>query len=850
MTVMGEYPVVGYRFEQFELDIKGHRLLQNGKPMALGHYGVGVLEKLIERQGKVAERDELLRLWPPHRSEGILEQVIRKVRRALGDKGGGPGKQHKYVQTVYGRGYSFSSAITITPVYENPNNLPHQIKKIKGRNTEVEEIKKAIAESRLLTLAGAPGIGKTRLAIEVAAQVLSEYRDGVWWVDLTRISDEALLPKTVAETFGLTEGPARPIIDALSNTLRAKRLLLLLDNCEHMIEACASLVSTLLQAAHELRVLVTSREPLDVPGEVVWNVPPLPYPEPERPKIVKDLESYEAVQLFVAEARLRKPKFFLSQKSGPVVAEICRQLDGLPLALELAATWLDSMSVEEILSELSNRLRLLQRGERGTSRHQTMRAAIDWSYEFLNDERLKALLRRLAVFAGGWTREAAEYVCASEGIEEQDVFILLTRLVRKSLIIAGDEGGKTRYRMLKTIQEYGLEKLEAAGEMQLLIKKHSNWFVIEIAERAVREVTGAERGEWLKRLDVEYDNIRAVLQNNLSGRGDVEAALRLCGALHRFWLTRGYIREARSWAGKALDMDAGASKEARAQALRTAGYFFGQFTTSGSDSERGRAFYAESLDLLREVDDRVGLARTLTEYSFLLDRQGDYEEGINAAREARNIFKDVHDQLGFAAATHNVALCLLDLDDHVQAVPLFQESLRMGQGVGDKLLPALCLHNLAELSIHLNNIGEATRLLKECGSLFKELGHLPLIERTNILLGEVDRARGDYKGALARHKSALSTLQEISDMAGILTALEALACTEAVSGHSRRALQLAGWTSGVRDSIKLPLSPAQKNWIDRYINQVADNLGEDTANEAHSEGRGMHLERILEFALK
>jgi len=385
-----------------------------------------------------------------------------------------------------------------------PNNLPRQLTSFIGREREMAEVKRLLTTTRLLTLTGSGGCGKTRLALQVAADLVEEFANGVWLVELAALTDPALVPQAVASALGVREEPGRPLLATLSDYLKAKRLLLLLDNCEHLVAACAYLAEALLRACPHLRILATSREALNIAGETVWRVPSLSLPDLLHLPSVEHLTQYEAVRLFIERALISRPDFVLTSQGAPSVAQVCHRLDGIPLAIELAAARVKVLSVEQIAARLDNRFRLLTSGSRtALPRQKTLRAAIDWSYDLLSETE-RMVLRRLSVFAGGWTLEAAEAICVGEGIEWHEVLDPLMQLVDKSLVMMEEQGGTVRYRLLETVRQYGRDKLPASGEADVVRGRHRDWY-LALAERAEPELLGSNQAVWLERLETEHD---------------------------------------------------------------------------------------------------------------------------------------------------------------------------------------------------------------------------------------------------------------------------------------------------------------------------------------------------------
>jgi predicted ATPase/class 3 adenylate cyclase len=507
------------------------------------------------------------------------------------------------------------------------HNLPIQLTSFVGRERELAAVQQLLLGERLVTLTGAGGVGKTRLALRLAADRLDSIADGVWLVDLAPLADANLVPQAVAAALGVREQPERPLVQTLADALRDRHLLLLLDNCEHLVAACAALADSLLRACPWLRVLATSREPLGITGEAIWRVPPLASPEPDRLPSLESLVQYEAVRLLLDRAELAAPSFAITEQNAAAVAQVCQQLDGLPLALELAAARVKVLSMEQLAARLSDRFRLLTGGSRSAlPRQQTLRALVDWSYDLLTEPE-QVLFRRLAVFAGGCTLEAAEAVCAGDGVQPGEVLEHLARLVDKSLVIAEPSpGSQVRYRLPETIRQYSAEKLGEAGEGATLRGRHRDW-CLALAERTGPGVLDPQRLAWLER---EYDNLRAALRSSIDS-GQAEPGLRLAAGLCDFWYARGYSSEGCAWLAELLALPATTTAAmACARALEWAGRLaylqgdeldrqriakslvaLGHGALRRGDALRARLLFNESLGLARDAGDHLAIALCL-----------------------------------------------------------------------------------------------------------------------------------------------------------------------------------------------------------------------------------------------
>ena len=530
-----------------------------------------------------------------------------------------------------------------------PNNLPQQATRFIGRERELAELNRLLARTRLLTLTGSGGCGKTRLSLHVAADSLERFPDGAWLLELALLADPGLVAQTMATVLGLKEEPGKPIVQTLTEHLKDKRLLLLLDNCEHLLDGCARLVDMLLRECPQVKILASSREALGMGGEQAYRVPSLSLPDPKQTHTPASVAPFEAVQLFTDRALLVRPDFKVTNENASTLASICSRLDGIPLAIELAAARVRSLSVEEINSKLDERFRLLTGGSRtALPRQQTLRSLIDWSYDLLQEPE-KRLLQRLSVFAGGWTLEAAEQVCAGDGVEDRDALDLLTSLADKSLVVVEQSDGHSRYRLLETVRQYARERLVESGGGEAVRVRHRDYF-LTLAEQAEPKLVGAQQAEWLRRLDEEHENLRAALEWSLA---EVQsgAGLRLCGALYRFWWARGYLSEGRKWCARVLAMEGAAGRTLeRPKALHGAGalaYHQGDYLAA-------RALGEESLAIRRQLGDWKGIAASLNNLGMVACDQADYPAARALAQESLAISRELGNRVGIANSLNNL----------------------------------------------------------------------------------------------------------------------------------------------------------------------------------------------------
>jgi predicted ATPase/DNA-binding SARP family transcriptional activator len=723
-------------------------------------------------------------------------------------------------------------------------NLRPALTSFVSRKQEIADVLTLLSKSQLLTLTGAGGIGKTRLALAVAANVLGDYQDGVWFVDLSPIFEPALAPHTVTSTLGVREDAGRTPVAALHDFLRPRQMLLVVDNCEHLIEACAKLVDELVRACPRLRILATSREALGVCGESVWSLSTMSLPEISDPVSVPRLMECEAVQLFVERARLSDPRWRLTEQNGLAVAKLCRRLDGIPLAIELAASRLRVLAVEQILSKLDNSFNLLANSGRAVApRHQTLDAAMDWSYELLRpDERL--LWGRLSVFSGGWTLPAVEAVAASGDVPADAVLDLLTRLVDKSLVVVEQHGAKARYRMLETIRQYGAGKLRLMDEEFRVGERHYNW-CLQLAEKSDCEFSRTDQRHWFEGLEAEHDNLRAALRWSTHDARDADKSLRLCTALWHFWQTNGYASEGRLWFEAALALEGPASDAIRARAFHGAS---GLASIQG-DLEHSLAFLEESLALRRRLGDKGGTAHELQRLGIMAYYVGDYARAAALHNESLNLCLELGDESGCARAYNGLGILALDQGSYERAEAWFDRCLTGYQKLGHKLGIVATLNNLGETAQKRGDFDRSQKLLEESLERAYELGDKGWAARALHLLGSLANSRGEYGRAFEFYSSALVNFQEMAD-ASVVFVFEGLSCTAAAQGNAVRAHRLAGAASARREMTRMKRSPADQLVLDRYLDEVKRRSTDEEMARAFAAGHAMTLDEAIQYALR
>ena len=528
------------------------------------------------------------------------------------------------------------------PVNEIPNNLPFQATSFIGRERELEEVKSLLRTSRLLSLVGMGGLGKTRLSLQIAAQQIHDFPDGVWFLDLAPISDPALIVSAAAQVLGVREEPDRPLLQTVCAHLRNRRALLILDNCEQVVAAAAQMASAIIKMAPHVRILASSREPLRAPGEQCYLL--LPLPVPARGDGIEAMLRSTAVRLFVERAQQHKPAFELTERESPAVAELVARLEGIPLAIELAAARIRALSVADINARLQDRYKLLTGGSRVLQeRQQTLRALVDWSYELLTAEE-QIVLDRLGVFVGGFDLAAAEGVCGMEPLAGEDVLDLLQSLIEKSLVMLEERDDGARYLMLETIREYAREKLAQRGDAAAVAARHCEHY-FAMAKSANKGLKGPQQADWLWRIEVEFDNIRSAIALSLAGDVDPFVAVKFAVAMQSFWILRGYSTEGRKLVQAALALPAiQASPVAQAWAL----YVGAALAESQSDHAEARRMLETCLELRRALGNEVDLAATLSTLSIARLQAGNAVEAAAGESEALQIFRRLENHVGEA----------------------------------------------------------------------------------------------------------------------------------------------------------------------------------------------------------
>ncbi len=742
---------------------------------------------------------------------------------------------------------------TVVPPVPTPQkratNLPVPLSSFIGRERECNEVRQLLSTTRLLTLTGAGGVGKTRLAIQAAGE-LEIFSGGITWVDFAALADGRLVAQEVANSLGVHEAPPEPLEGTLANHLRTGHLVLVLDNCEHLIHACAQLAERLLSACPHLKILATSREPLGIMGETVWRVPSLTLPPPGA-RTPEELGSSEAVRLFIDRARAVRPRFEMTEENALAVTEICRRLDGIPLAIELAAARLKVLSTEEIAARLDDRFHLLTLGSRtALPRHQTLHALIDWSYDLLTAPE-RAVFRRLSVFAGGFSLEAAEAVCGAdyptgENVRSADVLDLLAQLIAKSLVVVEPREPRLRYRMLETIRQYAHDRLVEARETDPAGRVHLDYY-LGLAEKAEPEIRGSNQTAWLDRLEDEHDNLGTALHRAIE-TGNAEAALRLACASTAFWEVRGYFVEARERLGAVLRVpDEGKPRLAllRARALSDAGYMgFIQ-----SDFAKARSLGDEAMAISKELGDKEGLATALSILFLAAWAQGDYVSAREKIEQSLAIRRELGDRRAIALALKSLGLAVRELGDYAKARALMEESLSQLRELGEPwVIIGKCLMDNGATASAQGDPAAST-LLEEALAIFEKLGDKLDVARCMHDLAAIAARQGDVSAARSRFATGLAFFRDLGDTRNLIKCLEGLGGVCAAEGNAQKAARLYGASEALRQALGTPLPTSYRADYERNLSTLRTQLDESSLSAAWAEGRALTMQQAAIYAL-
>jgi predicted ATPase/class 3 adenylate cyclase len=728
-----------------------------------------------------------------------------------------------------------------------PNNLPVQPTPLIGRERAVVTARGLLhlPETRLLTLTGPGGVGKTRLGLQIAADVPREFPDGTFFVDLAPLISADLVIPSIAKTLSVQEATNRPILDSLKEYLRDRQLLLMLDNFEHVLAAAAQ-VADLLSTCPRLKALVTSREALHLRGERQFPVSPLSLPDRSRGESVDQLTRYEAIRLFIERAQAAKLDFAVSDRNAYAIAEVCHRLDGLPLAIELAAARVNVFSPQALLARLEHRLPVLTSGPRDLPvRQQTLRQAIAWSYDLLTPGE-QILYRRLSVFVGGCTLTAAEAVVAGGGLDPGlGVVNGMASLVDKSLLRQEEKADEPRFRMLETIREYALERLTTAGEADRFQGAHAEYY-LALAEQAEAGLLGGWRqAEWLDRLKEDHDNLRAVL-SWFTRHGPADHGLRLAAALSRFWRVRGYFAEGRERMAELLALPAASTRSpAQAKGLHSVGLFASQ----QGEYVEARALFEESLDIYRELGDSGGIGWALIDLGIVTRYEGNHLAARSLLEESLVLVKQAGDTKGMAAALGNLGLIARDQGDAGVAETHLDRSLALWRQLGDRVGIGWTLTGLAMVARAQGKFDMAQARIEESLAVWSKLGDRQNAANVLSTVARLARDQGEYALARTRLAESLQIFRDVGDRRGIAFVLEGFAGLAADEAQPLRAQCLVASAATLCQIIGAGPPPAWRADLERSLEAAGRGVSRDTIEEANARGRSMTLLDAIAFAL-
>jgi predicted ATPase/class 3 adenylate cyclase len=738
------------------------------------------------------------------------------------------------------------------------HNLPVQLTTFIGRERELAEAKTKLAGARLLTLIGPGGTGKTRLSIQLASQLLSTFKDGVWLVEFAPISDPSLMMQTIASTFDIRESPGVPLKVLVHDYLREKQLLLVLDNCEHLVEASAKVADEFLHTAPQIKIIASSREALGINGETVYRVPSLSLPAAQGGVPLtgtflaagdggaRKMLEFESVQLFVERACAANPKFQLTDENASSVAQICSRLDGIPLAIELAASRITVFSPEQIANRLDDRFKLLTGGSRtALPRQQTLRALIDWSYDLLGEPE-RALLRRLSVFSGGWTFEAAETIC-----NNVDVLEHLPQLVNKSLVTVKDEGDEPRYYLLETIRQYARDKLLEAGEGEGTRDRHLAYY-LEMAETASPQLrTRANELQWLKLLETEYDNIRTAIEWGLSD--DPFAVMRMVYLLMFFMITKSHTGEGHRWGaealrqideGKPLSIEQNGHKGRLLASMSILSFSMGDNQTTRTEAD-------QAITLLRSADDKSNLAFTLGFRAAADFLTGNSDHAIEASEEAIRLAEELGDNyiLGIVLSSASRVEAFAK-GDFAKAYAVHDRGCDLLKEYGNRWTYAITLYGLANIAIALKEFETARKKFNLAMQIMQELGARRNISMIKSDLAHILRLEGNYLQAMSSYRETIKDWQRIGHRAAVAHQLESMAFIAKALEQSGKSIRLLGAAEALRQKINIDMTPQEHELYNKEVADLKANMGEKEFTSLWADGRSMTMDEAIELALE
>jgi predicted ATPase/predicted Ser/Thr protein kinase len=760
------------------------------------------------------------------------------------------------------------------------NNLPAQLSSFIGREAEITGIKQLLAETRLLTLTGAGGSGKSRLALQVATDLLAEYPDGIWLVELAPVSDPDLVTQLTAKALGIREQPRRLLLETLVDRLRSKRLLLVLDNCEHLLGACATLAGALLKTCLNLRILATSREAIGITGENLFQVPSLATPEPDATMSLGSLCQFEAVRLFKDRAVAVQSRFALTDATAPAVAQICWRVEGIPLAIELAAARMSALSAAQIAERLRDSFELLSHGKRtAMPRHQTLRATIDWSYALLTDAE-RSLFQQLSVFAAGFDLEAAEEVCVGEGIEREHILDLLTQLVEKSLVLVREQTGTTRYRLLEPIRQYAQDRLRQSGALPVAQRRHVYYFQ-HLAQDAAEQLFGPDRLLAVEELELEHANLLVALA--WAAENEPESALKLSNALGWFWEFRGYLAQGRECFKRTIAQSPETLVHLRGEAYVRSGRLacwqgeyehavalseqglrlceqsgnrrwvglaldnLGGIAAYRGELDRADTLLEQSLSIGKDLGDTDLLWRSLLDLGVVAMFRGNYDRARELVEGAVANVKQVGYEYGMDL--HTLGEIESALGNIEKAVVYYEETLTTGRRFGLKRAVVGGLEGLGKVAFDQGDYARARAFYEEGLQVADELGQKSEFAISlAINLAELASEERKFEEARRLCIGSLRNSQEVSDKESITATLSVFAWLSFAEGKAERAAQLLGAVEHMRETLGIAFSPRQRARHERHVAAIRDSLDQEVFAAARARGKAMTIDQAVAYA--
>jgi predicted ATPase len=731
------------------------------------------------------------------------------------------------------------------PRAEIPNNLPRSTTSFVGRSQQLQELAQLLLRARLLTLTGAGGCGKSRLSLELARRVMNRFPDGAYLAELAPTANPDFVPGAIAAALGVKDQPNKTTAQVLTDHLAPKSFLLILDNCEHVLDAVTDLIGELLRAAPELRIMATSREALRVPGEHLWRVPSLSLPRDDDPD---NVASSEAAALFVDRTLALRPAFALNVSNVPSVARICRRLDGIPLAIELAAARMKTLTPQEIDERLDDRFRLLKSDSRGVvERHRTLRATVDWSYRTLSESE-KKMLRAFSVFAGGWALDGAVAVCGPGGqvedsgdLDDLGVLDLLTHLVDKSLVIADAADDESRYRLLETVRQYAAERLEEAEEGLEARNRHLD-FHLAIAETAEPQLTGSAQVAWLQRIETLHENMLAALDHCEVAQDGAIKALRLCRALMQFWRVHGHFKTGFEACATALARRPAPQRiAARAGALHAAGVMAEML----GDYERATDLASKALSIERELGNREGIARSLNSLGNAAYFRGDLAEAKRLHEESLAIRRALGHKPGIASSLNNLGNVAHDRSRLSEAQRLYEEALEISRQTGNRATQGIVLNNLGLVAHHEGDFSRAKRWHEQSLAVRRDLADRHGIAESLSHLGKVACNEGELVEARRLHEESLAIRRDLGEKLGLTDSLDSAAMVAARMNDHSRAARLLGAAERLHREIGAPRPGPEQEELDAHLAAAREAMGHAAFDDTVAAGQAQSLDEAV-----